>query len=207
MPDKLSVINDALAELGDNLVAVADNGSDEWTTASPAYENAVRETIEAHSWSFDTNVATLVRQNASPDDLYADAMALPMNCLHLIWVRVNDVPADYKIINNQICLNLNGYVATAKYVVDNGTGAWPPVFVAIIRARVMAALLSGLHEEYDAALKMRGYADKLLQGAQTRVDQQQPKRATFNSRAVSARLVRRPFVNTPAGWGGTGVPN
>lgn len=207
MPDKLSIINGALGELGENLVAVADDGSDEWNCCSPAYENAVPETIEAHDWGFDTTVVNLVRTGAPTDDLYTDAMAMPVDSLHLIWVRVRDVPADYRIINNQICLSLNGYTATAKYVRDNGTGAWPPSFVKIIRTRVMAAIFTGLREDVDGGLKLHAMADKLLQEARTRVDQQQPKRAVFNSRAQGARLVRRPFVNTPASWGGTGVPS
>jgi hypothetical protein len=71
----------------------------------------------------------------------------------------------------------------------------------------MSALLSGLHEDFGAAMKARELAETLLQQAMTRIDQQQPKRAVFNSRAIGARIVRRPFINTPFGWGGTGVPN
>ncbi len=213
--DKLSIINDELAELGENPVAVADNGAPEWNVCSPTYEKAIQETIQAHSWDFATNVATLVRVGPSPDDLYADAMAKPNGCLQVIWVRLEespgvDMPADYKIINNQICLNLDGYSATAKYIVDpqiTSTGAWPPLFTKVIRHRVRAAIYRGLQEDPVQADKEEAKAEAVLQMARTRVDQEQPKRATFNSRAISARFVRRPFIHLPFGWGGTGVPN
>ena len=38
---KIDLINSALSQTGDNLVATADDGSDEWNTCSPAYERAL----------------------------------------------------------------------------------------------------------------------------------------------------------------------
>ena len=213
--DKLSIINDELAEMGENPVAVADDGSPEWNCCSPTYEKAIQETVEAHDWNFDTAIATLVRQGASPDDTYQDAMAKPANSLSLIWVRLAaspgaEMPADYKIIGNQICLTLNGLVATAKYVVDPqvaGTGNWPPLFTKIIRLRVKAAIFEGLRDDPTEARKTRDEANAVLQTAQFRIDQDQPKRAVFNSRARWARLIRRPYLSTPFPWGGSGAPN
>jgi hypothetical protein len=206
--DKLSIINDVLSETGNNLVAVADDGSDEWNVASPAYDKAVENTLEARNWNFDTAVATLVRVGASPDDLFNDAMAMPSPILHLIWVRVNDVPADYLIINDQICLSLRGFTATAKYIVDSqSTAAWPPLFAEIIRRWVLAAVYRGLHEDPAEANNQEKAAMFALTQASTRVAQEDPKRATFNSRAKTSRLVRRPWISTPFPWGGTGVPN
>lgn len=206
--DKLSIINDVLAETGNNLVAVADDGSDEWTVASPAYDKAVENCLQARNWNFDTAIATLVRVGASPDDLFNDAMSMPANILHLIWVRVNDVPADYRIIGNQICLNLNNFVATAKYLVDSqNTAAWPPLFAETLRRWVMAAVYRGLHEDPSAADIQEKMGMVALTQASTRAAQQDPKRATFNSRAKSSRLVRHPWISTPFSWGGTGVPD
>lgn len=204
MSDKLSIIADELAQTGNYIPAVADDGSDEWTTCSPAFDTAVAETIEAHSWNFDTQVATLVRQNDSPDDQYDDAFAKPNQSLHLIWVRVNGAPVDYKIINDQVCLSAGGAAVTAKYVVDQGAANWPALFTKVIRARVRAAIYSGLHEDASTGLMWIKMADSALADARTRVDQESPKRAPFNSRAVSARYMRRPFIRTPLGWSGTG---
>lgn len=206
--DKLSIINDVLAETGNNLVAVADDGSDEWNCASPVYDKAVENTLQARNWQFAKQVTTLVRVGASPDDLFNDAMAMPTNALHLIWVRVNDQPADYKVIGNQICLNLNNFIATAEFLLDSQvTGAWPPDFAEVIRFWVRAGIYRGLHEDPVQADKEEAKALAALTIASTRDAQQNPKRATFNSRAMASRIVRHPWIRTPFSWGGTGVPD
>ena len=207
MVDKLSVIADECARCNVTPPVTADDGSPEWNTCSPEFDAAVAETIEGHSWNFDTQVASLVRQGASPDDLYTDAYAKPNRCLHLIWVRLNDQSVDYKIINDQICLTSNGYVPTAKFILDQGMANWPALFTKIIRLRVRAAIYAGLYEDPQTALAYEQAAAAALQDARTRVDQESPKRAPFNSRAIAARRVRRPWINTPAPWSGTDVPD
>lgn len=207
MYDKLSIINDELAVTGNNLVAVADDGSDEWNVCSPAYEAAVQTVSQQHNWNFDTNVVTLNRVGDSPDDMYTDAYAKPNAALALVWVRAGDRPADWKVINNQICLNSNGFTVTCKYVLDQGAANWPPLFVDIIRLHVRAAIYRGLHEDPGQADREEMKAKAALMEARTRVDQDQPKRAAFNSAARTARYVRRPFIKTPPGWGGTGIPS
>lgn len=212
--DKLSIISDQCSLLGENPPATADDGSPEWNVCSPAYETAIQEAIAEHDWSFDTNITTLQRVGASPDDTYDDAMAMPTASLSIVWVRLQQSPgadyqADYKIIGNQICLSLNGFAATCKYVIDPqvaGTGNWPPLFTKIIRTRINAAICFGLKEDEEAGFKWEAAAMAVLQEARTRVDQNQPKRATFNSRAIGARLIRRPYIRFPLSWGGTGSP-
>jgi hypothetical protein len=215
--DKLSIINDVLAETGNNLVAVADDGSPEWTVASPVYDKAVENTLQARNWLFLKTIATLVRVGASPDPVYTDAMALPANALHIVWVRLaigsqQQNPADYKIMTlgstPVICLNLSNYPATAMYLIDSqATGNWPPLFAEVIRFWVRAGIYRGLHEDPVQADKEEGKALMALSQAATRSDQNNPKRRTFNSPAISARRVRRPWIKTPFDWGGTGVPN
>lgn len=207
MVDKLSIIADECQRNGITPPSAADDGSDEWNVCSPAFDAAVAETIEAHSWNFDTRIVPLVQSGTSDDDLYTTSYAKPNQCLHLIWVRLNDQTVDYKIINDLICLTNNGYTPTAKYIVDQGMANWPPSFSKVIRLRVDAAIWGGLRDEPATALKYEELAANALQDARTRVDQESPKRAPFNSRAIAARRVRRPWISTPAPWSGTDVPN
>lgn len=207
MPDKLSIIQDELGRTGNNIPATADDGSDEWTVCSPAYDTAVAETLEGHSWNFDTQIIALNRVGDSPDDMYDDAYAKPDNSLHVIWVRVDQGPIDYKIINNQICLTANGGAITAKYVLDQGASNWPAMFTKIIRCLVRSAIFGGLHEDPQRADVEENKARMALMEARTRVDQESPKRAGFNSRAIAARRGRRPHINSPRGWSGTDVQN
>jgi hypothetical protein len=64
-----------------------------------------------------------------------------------------------------------------------------------------------LHEDPAQADKEEGKALMALSQAATRSDQNNPKRRTFNSPAISARRVRRPWLKTPFDWGGTSVPS
>jgi hypothetical protein len=218
--DKLSIINDVLAETGNNAVAVANDGSTEWGVCSPVYDKAVENTLQARNWLFLKTVATLIRKGASPDATYTDAMAMPANALHLLWVRLaigtnQQMPVDWKIMSfgdgnatPVICLNLQNYTAVAAYLIDSQmTGNWPPLFAEVIRFWVRAGIYRGLHEDPVQADKEEGKALMALSQAATRSDQNNPKRRTFNSRARAARIVRRPWVTTPFDWGGSGVPN
>jgi hypothetical protein len=205
--DKTSIIQEALALTGNNVPPVADDGSDEWRVGSVAYETAVDGLIEAHSWNFATVVATLVRAGASPDDQFTDAYNRPVASLALVWVRANDVPVDYKIIGGQICINATGQVVTCKYVRQPDPGSWPPMFTDCVRALTMAGIYRGLNEDISAAQSMENRSLQMLQDARTRTDQEQGKRALFNSRLRTSRRVRRPWSNTPRDWGGTGAPS
>lgn len=205
--DKLSIIQSACALTGNLVPNVADDGSDEWNVASAAYEAAVDTLIEAHNWNFATVVTTLVRAGASPDDQFTDAYNRPPGSLALVWVRVFDIPMDYKVIGGQICVNSRGQAVTCKYVQQPDPGSWPPMFVDCVRISVMAGLYRGLNEDMSAAQSMEQQATQRLQDARSRTDQEQGKRALFNSRLRAARRVRRPWNSTPPDYGGTGNPS
>src|SRR5450631_2707529 len=88
--DKLGVINSALSQTGDNQVAIADDGSDEWISTSPAYERALAYIMEGHSWGFATDIRTLTPSPTAPADTAWDtAYSFPTDLIHLIWVRIN----------------------------------------------------------------------------------------------------------------------
>lgn len=230
--DKLTLINQQLALTGNNLVSVPDDGSDEWTVASAAYEVALEYMLDMENWKQVTTVVTLVSTGISPaDDQFDTAYAKPPDCIHVIWVRLNDLPVVYQILNNQIVLNSSGVapgvtippgttpgVATMKYV-----SATPPAaivggannpavtqmlrtFMTALGRYVLAGIYRGLHEDWQAARAEEQAAEMLLQKAIARSDQEEPKRLPFNSRLSASRRVRRPYPAVPTGWGGTGAP-
>jgi hypothetical protein len=89
--DKISVINSALLLTGDNTVAVADDGSDEWNVASAAYETSIAYMIESHSWGFDKVVLVLQPSPTPPTDTDWDtAYPLPNDLVFLIWAKINN---------------------------------------------------------------------------------------------------------------------
>lgn len=225
--DKLGVINQALALTANAPVAVVNDGSDEWAVGDAAYESALEAMFEDHDWNFLTTHQTLQRAGTPLDPLYTDAYDLPTDCMHLIWVRITDNislnptgthSVEYQIVNRQIYLNAFGTTpppppnatpgtVTIKYVSNNnGPDKFTPLFMATMRAFVMAGIYRGLNEDTGEADKWEARGMDLLSKAKSRSDQQGEKRMMHNSRILGRRRSRSPSPPTPAGWTGTGIP-
>jgi hypothetical protein len=218
--DKLGVINSGLSQTGDNLVNVADDGSDEWNVCSPAYERALAYMMDQHSWSQATAVRTLQpAANEPADDQFDTAYNIPDDMVHLIWVRVDDRPTVWGLLDGQIVVNAQGgppppippatplaLTVKAVFSTNSDSTAGTPTFVLALVAFVMSGIYRGLHEDTGQAERMWNSAKAMLMDAMTRHDQQLPKRAMFNSRISAARRIRRPWPQLPPGWNGTGTP-
>jgi len=217
---KLEIINSALSQTGDNLVSVADDGSDEWNAASPAYERALAVVTEDHSWSWLTLVRILQPAvNAPSDNQYDTAYDLPDDLVHLIWVRLSDRPTVWDLLNNQLVINAQGgpppptppaVPLPVKIKGIFSTNSDPvnstPGVVLALQHFVMSGIYRGMHEDAAEADKMMALANNLIERAKSRHDMQKPKRMPFNSRMTASRRVRRPWPRIPWGWGGTGNP-
>lgn len=219
--DKLAVINSALAQTGDNLINVENDGSDEWTACSPAFERGLAYALENHGWGANTKVSLLTATTPAPADTqYDTAYDFPPDILHLIWVRLDDRPVNYDILAGQLVLNAQGGppppddstitpgVVTIKYISTDNSDMQhaTPTLVLALQTFVMSGIYRGPHKNAAQADKMWLAGEEMLQRARTRHDQQKPKRAMFNSRITAARRIRRPWPPTPGGWGGSGIP-
>lgn len=218
---KLELINSGLSQTGDNLVAAADDGSEEWQAASPAYERGLAYVCESHPWGWLTAVRTLQPAvNAPSDDYYDTAYPLPSDLVHLIEVRINDVPCIWDLLNDQLVVNAQGgpprpsppanpLPVTIKGIFSTNsdpTFATPTVVLAL-QMFVMSGIYRGLHTDTAEADKLWTAAMHMLDEAKFRHDTQMPKRALFNSRITAVRRNRKPWRQTPYGWSGTGTPN
>ena len=103
------------------------------------------------------------------------------------------------------------YPVTMKYVsnlgaltdAQNGT----PTFVLALKTFVMSGIYRGLHEDPGEADKVWMGAERMLQMARTRYDQQKPKRQFWNSRMTASRRIRRPWPPIGiGGWSGSNTP-
>ena len=231
--DKLTLINRALLQTGNNQCAVSDDGSDEWNVASPAYESALAVLIEDHSWGFGTVVnPNLPASPTAPKNTMWDTQyPLPADLVHLIWVKINQdtvdpvsstvaLPTLYDIEGGMLVVNAQGgppppatpqtpAIISIKYVssnVSDPTSA-TPLFVLALQAFVMSGIYRGLHEDTAEADKMWKAGEMFAQRARSRYDQQKPKRAMWNSRITAARRIRRPWPQMGIdSWSGSNSP-
>lgn len=230
--DKLGLVNSALMSTGDNLVAAAEDGSDEWNVCSNTYETSLAYIMESHSWGYASLVAILQPSSTPPTDTDWDtAYPLPADLVHLIWAKIDQnagTPgaqspqlATYDIMGAAngpiLVINAQGgppppsppnapATVTIKYVSNQGalcdaTNGTPTMILAL-QAYVVSGIYRALHEDVAEADRVYQGAEKLLQMARTRYDQQKPKRAFFNSRMRASRFIRRPWPQIGTGsWG------
>lgn len=215
--DKLALIVDHCLLTGNTPPSAADDGSDEWKVCSAAYEVGIEYMFDKYNWKQITKVVPLVSTGVAPtDDQFDTAYAKPQDCIHVIWVRLNDLPVVYQVLNNQIVLNTSGASstpATIKYTSSDPRGDASPasanmlrMFMTALGLFVQAGIYRGLHEDLGEARAREREAMSMVELAAARSDQEEPKRAPFNFRTTAARRVRRPWPATPSGWGGGGTP-
>jgi len=189
--DKLSICNSALIRTGNTPVAVEGDGSDEWMSASDAYDTMLPVMLQHHDWGFASTITTLNRSGASTHPDYTDAYYKPNGCFHVQIVWLNDTPCPYRIMDNQVLVNANNGVVTAKYIRTPGADQWPDTFVETLRLFVMAALYRGLNEDNGEADKLYDRAMKHMALASSRMSQEDSPRYRVNSRLLAARKIRR----------------
>lgn len=224
--DKMTLINSALAQTGNNLVNVADDGSDEWTVCSPAYERALAYVIEQHNWGFASVITALTASPTAPTNVQWDtAYPLPPDLAHLIWVRIADVAEDTtsQVSPSSTLYDIENVGGTVMLVINSKGGPPPPdddtitpaevtikyisqtysdptlhtpTLVVALQSFVMSGIYRGLHDDLAEAKAMMQMGAVLLQDARSLYDRQKPKRSLFNSRIVAARRIRRPWPTT-----------
>jgi hypothetical protein len=136
--DKLAVINSALALCGDTGIGVADDGSEEWTVCSPAYDRALGFCMEGHSWGYATQVVALQPSPTPPQDSNWDtAFVLPSTLVHIVWAKINNVVPETPF-NQMAALFLYDIAGTPNgpVLVCNAQGGPPPPNPAVPPAQV-----------------------------------------------------------------------
>lgn len=151
--DKLSIVNSALTSTGDNVVAAADDGSDEWQVCSSAYETALGYIMESHSWGYAMQVRVLQPSPTAPTDTDWDTQyPLPNDLVHLVWAKLNqntsnpgapntNMPALYSIMGTQ----------TGPVLVINAQGGPPPPNPPLTPGQVTIKYLSNAGALCDVA--------------------------------------------------------
>jgi hypothetical protein len=126
--NKLGCINSALLLTGDNIVNVADDGSDEWNVGSEAYETAIGYISESHSWGFAKKVVTLQPSPTAPADTDWDtAYPLPKDLVFLLWAKINQNSSTPLPFNtNQLTLYDIQAGPTGPLLLINAQGGPPP---------------------------------------------------------------------------------
>jgi hypothetical protein len=126
--DKLTLLNSALVSCGDNTIAVADDGSDEWNVCSPAYDRGLGFAMESHSWGYAALVVTLQPSPTAPSDTDWDtAYPIPSDLVHIVWLKINQDVNDpvSQTTAQPVLYDIMG-TPTGPVIVCNAQGGPPP---------------------------------------------------------------------------------
>jgi hypothetical protein len=231
--DKLAIVNRALDKTGNNSVAVADDGSDEWRMASSPYDEALSYMMESHSWGFAMLTIVLQPSPTPPQDTDFDtAYPLPPDCVHVVWVKINLGDPVFSNAPRLALWKIEG-TPTGPVIVVNSQGGPPPPVPPVTPAQItmryasnagalmdaqngtptivlalthftVAGIYQSGHEDLAAAKEAWLAGERYLQMARTRYDQQKPKRSFFNSRITAVRRIRRPWPSVGINQWGSG---
>lgn len=199
MPDRLSVMNDALVNTGNARIQAEFEDSDEWDVAKTAYDRFLPQLLEAHPWNFATSTQALTKLPDADNpslrftaDLDGFAYAMPANCLWLEMVSRNGTPIEYEIVDDKICCGFDSAEVAlyAKFVRTPATDKISNLFWESLRKLLESACLRGLNEENSEASRREQEGWQMLRVAATRSDQQQPRRYPRISRMLERRKGR-----------------
>lgn len=189
--DRLTVINDALLNTGNNRVNVEYDGSVEWEVADPSYRRALSFLIPRHTWNFGNKTEPLAGLlPTSPHPEYDKAYALPSDCMIVESAWVDGYPlGEYEILDQKFCCRYETGVLI-KYIRAPSPDQWPPLFAELLTMKVEAFLLRGLNEDTDNARRRDAEVESMLAEVRSAQDRQEPPRALFRSRTAARRLGR-----------------
>lgn len=214
LSDKLTLINQALANTGNNLVTTPDDNSDEWRVGSSSFDQWVQTLLYNGEWKFATKIATTTsRIGNSPFPGFSDVYDMPMDCLYLhnacrAEEAASVIPAlgygkpdqdtrfpdfEYRIVNDQIHAVAQQGLLLLYTPFPQGAQPWSVGFIDALRLYVEAGCLRGLNEDFAEANQREARATKAAEMALSRDQARESTRVLFRSSVLERRQSR--------GWG------
>ena len=173
---KTSIINLALANLGQKLVSSPSENTQTARTANLMYDFVRRNLLRAHDWAFAMRWAELAASTVeSPSVNLPYVFALPADCIFVKKISYKDVPPEHQIPytlfydnqgNKLVACPYGG--ARACYVADvKNTAVFDPSFVACFALLLAAELAVPITGDSEIAkLMLSKYQSKLDEARQ-----------------------------------------
>lgn len=196
--DKLTIINDALIDTGNNQVNLND-GTEEYIAANNSFTRAVKYLTARHNWPFAKRNKLLIR---APSDQYESSLypsngfVIPNDCLHFVaaYYRPNEtsgVPlTDYEVIGEILYCNYTAGVF-GEYIFAPEDKNWHPLAAEILTRYVEVGCLRSLNEDMIEARNRELGIEELLLSIAPRIEQESPAKNMYKSKIAAARRTRR----------------
>lgn len=191
--DKLTVINNAAVNTGNNRLNALNDGSEEWQVADLAFGRSVKFLMARHNWPFAKTIDDMVRLDNAENRSRRypnNAFRVP-DFLHLIEIYYNKaITTDYEVMGTVLSSPYDSLMA-AEGVRMPADALWHPMAEEVLTLMVEAGFLRGMNEDFNEAKARERAAEELLFEARPRADQVNPARNMFKSPVRAARTTRR----------------
>ena len=161
-----TVVNMALARIGEAPVASLDEGTSAASAAALVYDTIRRSVIQSYPWSFATKTARLARLALTPPD-FSFAYDLPNKCLQAIRLQKprgahpsQDEPT-FLVREGMLCTDAP--VAILEYVEDvEDPNFWEPRFLEAMVIRLAAELAMPVGAKAELAVRYRQEYEEIV---------------------------------------------
>lgn len=166
-----------------------DNDSKAAECAYDWYDQARRDTLEAHPWKFASKLASLAQDNDAPDFGYSARYELPADYIRLVQIGSDwrNPLNDYDIIGNYIHC---GESAPLKiiYVYDlEDASKFSPKFITALSFKLAELMAMDLSGNAQFASAMAEQFTRSISGAMSVAGQNRPTQRVQRSRLADER--------------------
>jgi hypothetical protein len=162
---RIDLCSRALLKIGANVVSSLDEGTAEADVASNLYDYVRDGLLSAHPWHFATTQRTLAALSSEPIGDFANAFALPADCLRVLSAGSARRGAGlaYTILDRR--LHTNAAEVTLTYVFRANEEDFPPFFDKVLIAQLAAEFCIPLTDSTSRWDSLRKVADSELKQA------------------------------------------
>lgn len=196
--DRLTVINDALLETGNEQINALNDGSVEWGAASKAFDRAIKKLIAANVWDFSKTAEALIAAETNPSKRFSYAFVRPPSAWLITAVLWKTMPLpEYEVMGNRICANFQTDL-NIEFVREPTDNEVPPWFQEVLTKAVEVSVLRSLNEDFEEAMRRESALMKYIREMASLENRQEPPRTGFAGRMGLARRSRRGGARRPA---------
>lgn len=174
--------------IGGDAIQSFDDGSAEASVSAAMYEDMARSTLTNTRWRFASDQAVLNRLSDQPTGRWDAAYQLPVECIMVSAVTVQDFPIKYDTYGRKIfCNAVDTDVVIADYIFRADESDWPPYFTVAMEYVMAGVLAISVARDSSLAQMMEAKAEYYLRIARSRDSQSQTTRKLNTSRFIAER--------------------
>lgn len=175
--------------MGANQITSFDDGSAEAEVADALYEDTVRNALVDTRWRFATTQTTLTASSTNPTGRWDTRWALPLDCLLVNTLTVNNGIIDYDIYEDFVyCNAVSTDTLVIDYVFRVPEARWPAWFTGLVQYTLASSFAISLARDNGLSQLMQQRMVQAQRRARHIDSMQQTTRLLDTNRLINSRL-------------------